>query len=140
LARAHTLAATLGTPAGELGRPRADAAAALRLADLTHRLTAPTEAPALVVAAVTHAEIVATAPFASVNGVVARAAERLVLVSRGVDPTSVTVPEAGHARRADAYRRALARYAEGGTDGVRDWLLYSARAFVAAVAESPLRA
>jgi Fic family protein len=111
----------------------------LRLADLAARLSAPTRAPALVVAAIAHAEIVDTAPFASVNGVVARAAERLVLVSRGVDPASVTVPETGHAQREQEYRVALQGYAAGGAGGVRDWLLYAARAYVAGVEASPLR-
>ena len=52
--------------------------------------------PALLVAAVVHADLVTAAPFASHNGVVARAAERLVLVAKGVDEKSLTVPEAGH--------------------------------------------
>ena len=139
LARAHTLAAGGFTPAVDLGRPREDAGAVLRLAGLAARLSAPTRAPALVVAAIAHAEIVDTAPFASVNGVVARAAERLVLVSRGVDPASVTVPETGHAQREQEYRVALQGYAAGGAGGVRDWLLYAARAYVAGVEASPLR-
>ena len=39
--------------------------------------------PALLVAALVHAELATAAPFASHNGIVARAAERLVLVARG---------------------------------------------------------
>jgi hypothetical protein len=139
LARVHAVAAAGLTPAADLGRPVGGSGAAARLADLAARLTAPTRAPALVVAAITHAEVLTVAPFRSLNGVVARAAERLVLVSRGVDPASVTVPEAAHARLEAAYRAALQRYGAGGADGVRDWLLYAARAYGVAVEESPLR-
>jgi hypothetical protein len=138
LARVHAVAAAGVTPAADLGRPVGDTGTAARLADLSARLTVPTAAPALVVAAITHAEVLTAAPFRSLNGVIARAAERLVLVSRGVDPASVTVPEAAHARLEAAYRVALGRYGAGGADGVRDWLLYAAQAYGVAVEESPL--
>ena len=62
-----------------------------------------TDAPALLVAAVVHAELAAAAPFASHNGLVARAAERLVLVARGLDEKSLVVPEAGHLALRPAY-------------------------------------
>src|SRR3546814_13303006 len=58
--------------------------------------SAPTDAPAMLVAAIVHADLITAAPFASHNGIVARAAERLVLVARGVDEKSLLVPEAGH--------------------------------------------
>ena len=54
------------------------------------------------------------APFASHNGIVARAAERLVMVARGVDPTSLTVPEAGHLALRAQYESNLDRLREGG--------------------------
>ena len=66
----------------QLGRPR-DAESAARLRDMATVLTAPTEAPALLVAAVVHAELLTAAPFASHNGIVARATERLMLVVAG---------------------------------------------------------
>ena len=94
-ARLHTLAGKGVVDDADLGRPR-DAEAATRLRDLAATLNAPTDAPALVVAAVAHADIATAAPFVSHNGIVARAVQRLLLVARGVDPTSVTVPEAGH--------------------------------------------
>ena len=139
LARMHTVAAGGISPAPELGRPRPDPAVSTRLADLARGLLGPTEAPALVVAALVHAEVAALAPFASANGVVARAAERLVLVTRGVDPASVTVPEGGHLRLAPDYRPALHGYAAGAEAGVRDWLLHAARAYAVGAAESSLR-
>ena len=69
----------------------------------------PTTAPALLVAAVVHAELATAAPFASHNGIVARAAERLVLVARGVDAKSLVVPEAGHLALRAAYESNLRR-------------------------------
>jgi hypothetical protein len=65
---------------------------------LAARLLGETTAPAMLVAAVVHGELATAAPFASHNGIVARAAERLVLVARGVDSTSLLVPEEGHRR------------------------------------------
>ena len=138
LARLHTLAAKGEVDDDQLGRPRGPDAAA-RLGDLGRLLLAPTEAPALVAAAVVHAELATAAPFASHNGLVARAAERLVLVARGVDPTSLTVPEAGHLALAGQYPVRLEGYAEGTRGGVHAWLLHAADAFTAGAQASPLR-
>lgn len=136
LARLHTLAGKSVVVDAELGRPR-DAAGAARLNDLAALLVAPTEAPALVVAAVVHAELATVAPFVSHNGIVARAAERLVLVARGVDPKSLVVPEAGHLRLRREYESNLRGYAEGGTAGVHAWLLYAAEGYAAGAEASP---
>jgi hypothetical protein len=137
LARLHTVAAKGQVPDDALGRPR-DAAAAARLRDLGRLLTGPTRAPALVMAAVAHAELVVTAPFASHDAILARAVERLVLVSRGVDPASLVVPEAGHLRLRREYESNLRGYAEGGARGVHAWPLYAAQAYAAAAEASPL--
>ncbi|MDP9820949.1 oxidoreductase [Nocardioides massiliensis] len=137
-ARIHTLAGAGDLPDERLGRPR-DADAAGALTTLARALTGPTEAPALLVAAVVHAEIATGAPFGSHNGIVARAAERLVLVARGVDPTSVIVPEAGHLRLRPAYESNLRGYRDGGQAGVHAWLLYAVEAYTAGVEASPLR-
>ena len=53
-------------------RPARDAGSAARVNDLARTLLAPTTAPALVVAAVVHAELATAAPFVSHNGLVAR--------------------------------------------------------------------
>jgi hypothetical protein len=90
------------------------------------------------VAALIHAEIGAAGAFAAHNGVVARAAERLVLLAKGVDPASVTVPEAGHAAAPAAYRAALAGYGASGSAGAVRWLLYAADAFQRGAEASPL--
>ena len=139
LARMHTLAAKGVTDDEDLGRPR-DADSAARLRDLAGTLAGPTRAPALVVAAVVHAELATAAPFVSHNGLVARAAERLVLVARGVDPTSLTVPEAGHLALRPEYESNLRGYRDGGSAGVHAWLLYAAEAYAAGAEASPLNA
>jgi hypothetical protein len=138
LARLHALAATGSVDDERLGRPR-DAESAARLRDVATVLTSPTEAPALLVAAVVHAELVTAAPFPSHNGIIARATERLLLVSRGVDEKSLVVPEAGHLALRPQYESNLRGYAEGGAAGVHSWILYAAEAFAAGAEASPLR-
>ena len=144
LARLHALAAAglVGAPA--LGRPRgagqapADLAwlgpapgadeVAARLDGLAAVLTSPTAAPATVVAAVVHGELLAVRPFADGNALVALAAQRLVLVSRGLDPKAVSVPEVGHVDEGEeAYAGAARGYAAGGMDGVAAWVAHCAR-------------
>ena len=137
LARLHTAAAKGVVDDEALGRPRPEASGGLRR--LAGLLTQRTTAPGLVVAAVAHAEVRTLEPFASHNGIVARALERLVLVSRGVDPTSLTVPEAGHLSVRAEYESNLRAYAEGGERGVHAWLLYAAEAYAAGAERSPLR-
>ncbi|WP_203336525.1 oxidoreductase [Nocardioides limicola] len=137
LARVHALAAAGSVPEQELGRPR-DAEAASSLRALAKLLTSETSVPALVLAAVAHAGVVTAAPFASHNAMVARAVERLVLVERGVDEKSLTVPEAGHLALRPQYESNLRGYATGGRAGVHAWLLYAAEAYAAGAEASPL--
>jgi hypothetical protein len=136
LARLHALAAAPSVPDDERGRPRS-AASAARLRDALRLLD--DDRPALITAALLHAELVCGAPFATANGVVARAAERLVLVSSGVDAKSLVVPEAGHLALRPAYESNLRAYAEGGRPGLQAWLLYCAEAYAAGAEASPLR-
>jgi len=137
-ARLHALAAGASLGAEELGRPRSSSAAE-RLRRLSDLLLAPTTAPALVVAAFVHADLASSAPFASHNGLVARAAERLILVARGVDEKSLVVPEAGHLALRAAYESNLRGFREGGQAGAHSWLLYAAEAYAAGAEASPLR-
>jgi hypothetical protein len=137
-ARLHALVSSGSLPDDQRGRPR-DAESAARLRDIGALLTRPTDAPALLVAALIHGELVTAAPFASHNGVVARAAERLVIVARGVDEKSLVVPEAGHLALRSAYESNLVGYAEGGAAGMHAWVLYAAEAFAAGAEASPLR-
>ncbi len=138
LARLHTLAGKGEVADDELGRPRNGEAAA-RLQGVAELLESGTTAPALVVAAVAHAEVLAAEPFSSHNGIVARALERLLLASRGVDAKSLCVPEAGHLALLGAYESNLRGYRDGGTPGVQAWLLYAAEAYAAGAEASPLK-
>lgn len=83
-------------PLIELPLPGADEVAG-RLDGLARLLLAGSEAPALVTAAVVHGELLALRPFATCNGLVARAAERIVLIGSGLDPKSICPAEVGHA-------------------------------------------
>jgi hypothetical protein len=136
LARLHALAAAGTVPDDEVGRPR-DAESAARLRALAGLLASGR--PALVTAALVHAELVTAAPFGSADGLVACAAERLVLVSTGVDAKSLVVPEAGHLALQPAYDDGLTRYADGGRAGLHAWLLHCAAAYSAGAEASPLR-
>ncbi|SDS70552.1 hypothetical protein SAMN04488570_2492 [Nocardioides scoriae] len=132
LARIHAL-----TGAADPGRPTTPEAAS-RLQSLGQAVVA-TRVPALLVASLVHAEVVAAAPFSAHNGLVARAAERLVLVARGVDPASLVVPEAGHLALRAEYESNLRGYAGGTRAGLHAWLLYAAEAHARGAEASPLR-
>lgn len=133
-ARLHAVAVGAQESAGRPSGPEG----ARVLGSLGRLLTTPTTAPALVVAAIAHAEIAAAEPFASYDGLVARAVERALLVERGVDPPSVVVPEAGHLAVRAAYESNLRAYRDGGAAGRRAWLLYAAEAYGKGVEASPL--
>ena len=113
------------------------AEASRRTTQLASVLTGPTEAPALVVAAVAHGEIAVLRPFPWGSGLVARATTRLVLAARGVDPDGLTVPEAGlFAAGRPAYAEALRSYATGSPEGVARWLVLHAETVRVGAAES----
>ncbi|MFC6153903.1 oxidoreductase [Nocardioides yefusunii] len=138
IARLHAIAGATSLGQEDLGRPR-NAEVASRLQTVAKMLTSDTTAPALVVAAMVHADIATAKPFASHNGIVARAAERLVMVSRGVDATSVLVPEAGHLALREQYESNLRAYASGTERGVHAWALYAAEAYAKGAELTPLK-
>lgn len=147
LARLHTAAARGLVVDDQLGRPRAEGEQVReltemgpapdvrqvqqRLAGLREVLTAPPEVPAVVVAAVAHAEVLAVRPFVRGNGVVARAVQRAVVRSRGLDPMGVAVVEAGHRPGGGVeYLGAAAAYATGTPEGVALWVRHVCDAVV----------
>ncbi len=111
-----------------LGRVVGDPVIAHRVRQLGELLVQPTEAPAIVLAAVVHAEIATLGAFGAASGLVARGAEHQVLVASGLDPYGVVVVEAGHAADPAGYRAGLAGYADGGVQGVTGWILHCAAA------------
>jgi hypothetical protein len=155
LARLHVAAAADLLPAEQLGRPRVGGESSSELLDLgaapssdalRERLellvavmTAGAAVPALVVAAVAHAEIATTRPFVRGNGVVARAVERALVQATGLDPTGGGVTEAGHATQGGpAYLGALAAYGTGTPEGLGLWIGHCADALVAGAAQGLL--
>jgi hypothetical protein len=146
LARLHLVAAGGTLEAARVGRPRlageevadpvfgavplpsADEASA-RLEALARLVVTSTRTPALVTAAVVHGELLAVRPFGSLNGLVARAAQRVALVAGGLDPKSVCPAEVGLAELGrEAYARALAGYVSGTPEGVGAWIAHCAEA------------
>jgi hypothetical protein len=128
LARLHVLGATGIAPPDRLGRPSGDPVVAGRLSALAALLTGGTRAPGMLLAAVVHGELLTLAAFGSADGPVARAAARLTLITRGVDPKAVGVPEVGHLELVEGYRSASAGYATGSPEGVGTWVRHCASA------------
>lgn len=128
LARLHVLAARGLVGDEALGRPRPDPQVAARLDGLADLLAEPSGAPALVVSAVVHGELLTVQPFGAATGVVARAASRLVLVSRGLDPKAVVAPEVGHLELREAYAMAADGYRTGEPEQVGRWIRHCAAA------------
>ncbi|GAA3488124.1 oxidoreductase [Streptomyces cremeus] len=116
-------------PLIELPLPGADEVAG-RLEGLSQLIIAGgAAAPALVTSAVVHGELLALRPFGSHNGLVARAAERIVLINSGLDPKSVCPAEVGHAELGRAeYVAALEGYVSGTPEGVAAWITHCGRA------------
>ncbi|MEV4743378.1 oxidoreductase [Streptomyces sp. NPDC049555] len=153
LARLHLVAAGGDRPEESVGRPRlagesvaeplvelelpsADEVSG-RLDGLAALLIAGTSAPALVTAAVVHGELLALRPFRSCNGLVARAAERIVLIGSGLDPKSICPAEVGHAELGrEAYLTALEGYVSGTPEGLAAWIAHCGRAVELGVRES----
>ncbi|MGA8545078.1 MAG: oxidoreductase, partial [Mycobacterium sp.] len=128
LARLHMLAAADRVDEGRLGRPRADPDVGPRLELLAKIVTGGTGAPAPVIAAVAHGELLTMAPFGSADGVVARAVARLVTIATGLDPHGLGVPEVSWMRRAADYRDAASGFAAGTPNGMSAWLVLCCRA------------
>ncbi|MFC8449212.1 oxidoreductase [Kitasatospora sp. NPDC057223] len=115
---------------------------AARLDQLSRLIVARAEgpgggAPALVVAAVVHGELLALRPFGSHNGVIARAAQRIVLIAEGLDPKAICPAEVGLAELGTgAYRLALSGYLAGTPDGLARWIGHCGQALRLGVRES----
>lgn len=123
-------------PLVDLPLPDADEVAG-RLDGLSRVVIAGGSAPALVTAAVVHGELLALRPFGSHNGLVARAAERIVLINSGLDPKAICPAEVGHAEQgAEAYLEAFKGYVSGTADGMAAWIAHCGRAIELGARES----
>ncbi|BBY58044.1 Fic family protein [Mycolicibacterium sarraceniae] len=128
LARLHALAAADLVDEDLLGRPRQDPEVAARLDLVTRLVTGGSNAPAPVLAAVAHGELLTLAPFGAGDGVVARAVSRLVTMATGLDPHGLGVPEVFWMRRADEYASCASAFATGAPAAVGAWVLMSCQA------------
>jgi hypothetical protein len=103
LARLHTLAAADLVPPGELGRPRTTdprvGGGLARIADLV--TTAPWPAPVQV--ALVHGEL-------------------LTMISTGLDPAGLGVPEVAHLRSGPRYLELAAGFSTGAEQAVVSWV------------------
>jgi len=158
LARLHAAAAGHLLPESQVGRPRQageiskefsdlgpspdESVVRQRLSGVVELLLCAKDAPAVVVAALVHAEIATVRPFVRGNGLVARAMERAIIQAGGLDPTGVAVVELGHgaggtggAGGGAAYLGALAAYGTGSPRGVALWITHCAEAIVAGAGE-----
>jgi hypothetical protein len=135
LARLHALAARGLAAEADLGRPRADREVAHRL-DVLAEVLGRTAAPAVLIAAIVQAELLSLDAFPPTSGVVARAAGRLVLIDRGLDPKSLVVPEVGQLELRAEFEQALIGYAEGSPEAVAAWIELCAAAVALGARES----
>lgn len=153
LARLHLVAAGGAAEDVSVGRPRlageavdeplieaplpgADEVAG-RLDGLAGLVIGGTAAPALVSAAVVHGELLALRPFVSCNGLIARTAERIVLIGSGLDPKAICPAEVGHAEQGRAaYVAAFEGYLSGTPEGMAAWIAFCGRSVGLGVRES----
>jgi hypothetical protein len=135
LARLHLLAAA-DLPVAELGRPRSTPGIASRLDLLAGLVAGGTSAPAPVLAAVVHGELLTLAPFGSADGVVARAAGRLTLIATGLDTKGLMVPEVAYLRHRDEYQTTSAAFADGTVEGVAAWIVFCCSAITTGAREA----
>ncbi|EHB57676.1 hypothetical protein MycrhDRAFT_0111 [Mycolicibacterium rhodesiae JS60] len=128
LARLHALAAADLMNQDMLGRPRQDPEVAARLDLVTRLVTGASSAPAPVLAAVAHGELLTLAPFGAGDGVVARAVSRLVTMATGLDPHGLGVPEVFWMRRSQDYQTSARAFATGTPEAVGAWVLMCCQA------------
>lgn len=120
LARLHTeAAADLVAEVDLLGRPIRGSARLSALAEMA--TSAPWPAPVLVT--VVHGELLTLRAFGTADGLVARAAARLVAISSGLDPHGLGVPEVAQLRAGDRYRQLANGFADGTDSGVANWIV-----------------
>ena len=104
-----------------------------RLSQLTEVIL-NSKAPAVLVAAIAHAEIATLRPFKEGSYLVARATARLVLAARDVDPDGLVMSEYGaQLLGRPAYVKALTAYMTGTREGIAAWVEWQGQAIVRGV-------
>ncbi len=143
LAELHAIAAQGFASDEERGRPRSgdevrdplnmgllppSSVISPRMASLATVITTSTS-PALLIAAIVHGELSALRPFEIGSGLVARASVRLVMASKGIDPSLFTIPEHGMFELGrPAYVAAIREYSAGTAEGINAYVTWFATA------------
>ena len=143
LAELHAIASQGFTSGEQRGRPRSGdevrdplnmgllppaSVISPRMAGLATVITT-SSSPALLIAAIVHAELSALRPFEIGSGLVARASIRLVMASKGIDPSLFTIPEHGMFELGrPAYVNAIREYSAGTAEGINAYVTWFATA------------
>nr|WP_127843451.1 cell filamentation protein Fic [Actinomyces wuliandei] len=93
-------------------------------------------APALVRAAVVHAETAVVRPFTVGSAALGRLLARHLVTRDGLEPTGTAVTDLWAARSPASYAEALGAYASGSLDGVVSWVQWQAEALLLGVEEA----
>jgi len=93
-------------------------------------------APALVRAALVHAEMATARPFLAGNAAVGRLLVRHLVTRDGLEPTGVAVTDRYAGRVPAAYAEAIAAYASGTHEGVVAWVVWQAEAILVGIQEA----
>lgn len=94
------------------------------------------QAPALVRAAIVHAEMLAVRPFTAGNAAVGRLLVRHLMVRDGVELTGTAVSDLYAGRVPGAYADAAGAYVSGTMEGVVAWVMWQAEAVLVGVQEA----
>ncbi|AYD91017.1 cell filamentation protein Fic [Actinomyces sp. 2119] len=93
-------------------------------------------APALVRAAVVHAETAVVRPFTVGSAALGRLLARHLVTRDGLEPTGTAVTDLWAARSPASYAEALSAYASGSLDGVVSWVQWQAEAILHGLEEA----
>ena len=113
-----------------LGSPLPHELIESRMNNLVELITT-SSAPAVLVAAIAHAELATIAPFNKGSQLIARATTRIILQSRNVDQLKLVMPEYGFYKLGrNSYAKALIAYQAGSIEGVSKWVELHSQALV----------
>jgi Fic family protein len=105
-----------------IGLPLEHSLIEARLDGLVELITT-SKAPAVLLAAIAHAELAVIAPFNRGSQMIARATTRLILQSKNIDQLKLVMPEFGFYKIGrNSYAKALIAYQSGTIAGMSEWV------------------
>ena len=121
-----------------LGSPLPHELIESRMNNLVELITT-SSAPAVLIAAIAHAELATIAPFSKGSQLIARATSRLILQSKNIDQLKLVMPEYGFYKIGrNSYAKALMAYQSGSIEGVSKWVELHSQALVIGATSSDL--